>query len=266
MPAAILVVLRSFALIYCGHRAVALENLALRQTVGGVQARGPASATPSARSTVLAAARSRVAELAFGLDRRATRDGGRLASAMAPTAMDPPVDVRSSWPAPHHDGHSDARRPDGRGEPAVGRASDPWGIEEARRRRLRANRLAALAEARSPTVTDLAHLPDESRDVPGVDGLLHGADAQRPRVVRAGATRPPPPPNRPRGDHQTSHWRMDGATGHRGLSERQRAAVALAGSRCHLWGRVSGAVSPAWPSRRSSPVPQVLGKTRMRRD
>ena len=107
---AILVVLRSFALICCGHRAVALENLALRQTVGGVQARGPASATPSARSTVLAAARSRVAELAFGLDRRATRDGGRLASAMAPTAMDPPADVRSSWPAPHRDGHSDARR------------------------------------------------------------------------------------------------------------------------------------------------------------
>ena len=31
MPAALLVVLRSFALICGGHRAVALENLALRQ-------------------------------------------------------------------------------------------------------------------------------------------------------------------------------------------------------------------------------------------
>src|SRR6266852_8733587 len=54
---------------------------------------------------------------------------------MAPT----PLDARSSWPAQHHDDHSDARRPDGRREPAVGRASDPWGIKQARHRRLRAD-------------------------------------------------------------------------------------------------------------------------------
>ena len=56
---------------------------------------------------------------------------------MAPTPMDPPLDVRSPWPAPHHDGHSDTRRPDGRGEPAVGRASDRDAIYgEAFRRRV----------------------------------------------------------------------------------------------------------------------------------
>ena len=48
----------------------------------------------------------------------------------------------------------------------------------------------------------------------------------------------PPAPNRPPGDHRTSYSRMDGATGHRGLSERHRATVAAAGSRCHLRGRV----------------------------
>jgi len=82
------------------------------------------------------------------------------------------------------------------------------------------------------------HLPHESHDVPGVDGLLHRADTHRPRAVRAGATRPSPPLNRPPGDHRTSHHRMDGATGHRGLSERHRAAMALARSRCHLRGRI----------------------------
>jgi transposase InsO family protein len=127
---------------------------------------------------------------------------------MAPTPMDPPLDVRSPWPAPHHDGHSDTRRPDGRGEPAVGRASDPWRVEQARHRRLRANRLAALAETRSSTVTDLAHLPHESGDVPRVDGLLHRADTHRPRAVRARATRPPPPPNVHLAitEHPTAAW------------------------------------------------------------
>jgi hypothetical protein len=43
-----------------------------------------------------------LAELALGLDRRATRDLGPLASAMAPTAMDAPLDARSSWPAQHY--------------------------------------------------------------------------------------------------------------------------------------------------------------------
>ena len=46
MLAALVVMLRSLALICCGHRAVALENLALRQqlAVFSAQARGPHSA------------------------------------------------------------------------------------------------------------------------------------------------------------------------------------------------------------------------------
>jgi hypothetical protein len=42
--------LRSLALICSGHRAVALENLALRHQFGGVQAHGPAASTPRSRS------------------------------------------------------------------------------------------------------------------------------------------------------------------------------------------------------------------------
>src|SRR6266850_6650623 len=131
---ALVVALRSLALVCGGHRAVALENLALRQQLAVFKADCPASTTPSTRSTVLGATRSRLAELAFGLDRRATRDGGPLASAMASTPMDAPLDAWSSWPAQHHHDHSDARRPDGRGEPAVGRASDSLGINQARHR------------------------------------------------------------------------------------------------------------------------------------
>src|SRR6266850_2559380 len=128
MLAALLIVLRPFALVCGGHRAVALENLALRQQLEVFKADCPASTTPSTRSTVLGATRSRLAELAFGLDRRATRDGGPLASAMASTPMDAPLAARSSWPAEHRDDNSDARRPDARGEPAVGRTSHPWRI------------------------------------------------------------------------------------------------------------------------------------------
>src|SRR5947209_118957 len=128
MMAALLVLLRSVALICSGHRAVALENLALRQQLAVFKR---TVQRPSLRPrdrlfwVLLAHAwRNWRSALIVVHPRR-----GRLASTMAPPPLDAPLDARSSWPAQYHDGHSDARRPDGYGEPAVGRASDSWGIE-----------------------------------------------------------------------------------------------------------------------------------------
>ena len=128
MLTALMVLLRSIGLICCGHRAIALENLALRQQLAVFKRTVQGPRLRPRRSTVLGSARSRLAELAFGLDRRAARDGGRLASALAPMPMDAPLEARSSWPAQQHHDHSDAGPPDERGQPAVGRASDPWRI------------------------------------------------------------------------------------------------------------------------------------------
>ena len=55
MLAALIVVLRSLALICCGHRAVALENLALRQQLAVSRRTNPAASTPPSRSDVLGA-------------------------------------------------------------------------------------------------------------------------------------------------------------------------------------------------------------------
>jgi putative transposase len=58
--------------------------------------------------------------------------------------------------------------------------------------------------------------------------------------------------------------------GRRNRSSRPFRTTPRRGGSCGIatqsTGKRSGAVSPAWASRRSSPVPQVLGKTRMRRD
>ena len=140
-----------------------------------------------------------------------------------------------------------------------------WGVEQARHRCLRTNRLAALAETRSSTVTDLAHPPHESRDVPRVDGLIHRADTHRPRALRARATRPPPPPNR-----SSRSPNIPPPHGRRNRSSRPFRTTPRRGGSCGIatpsTGKRSGAVSPAWAFRRSSPVPQALGKTHTRRD
>src|SRR5712691_10909547 len=131
---------------------------------------------------------------------------------MAPSPLDPTLNTNTPGPPEYGCGHSDTRRQDGRGESPLGSPSDPRGTGQAGYRGVGADRLAAPATASSSTVTNVANLPDKSRNVTGVDGFLHSADPHRPRVVRARAAHPPPPPNRPPDDHGTSHRRMDRAT------------------------------------------------------
>jgi len=70
MLTALMVLLRSIGLICCGHRAIALENLALRQQLA-VLKRTVASTPPLDRSTVLDPPGEGLAGLALRLDRRA---------------------------------------------------------------------------------------------------------------------------------------------------------------------------------------------------
>jgi hypothetical protein len=161
----------------------------------------------------------------------------RLSYCLAPTPLDPTLNASTSGPPEHGCDHSETRRQDGRGESPLGSPSDPRGIGQTGHRGVGADRTAPETTS-SSTVTDVANLSDESRDVAGVHRLLHRADPHRSRAVCTRAAHPPSPTNRPPDDHRTSHSRMDGATGHRRLWGRHRAAMAAAGSRCHLWGRV----------------------------
>ena len=186
MLTALMVLLRSIGLICGGHRAVVLENLALRQQLAVLTR---TVKRPQLRSTdrlfwiLLAKA---LAGLALRLDRRAARYRGPMAPPMAPPALDPALttDGARAGPAPRV-GHSRARRHDGRRESAVGRAADPRRIGQAGHHGLGADGVAAPAATASPAVTDVADLSDQSCRHAGVDGLLHRADPHRPRAVRA---------------------------------------------------------------------------------
>ena len=217
MLAALVVVLRSLALIFSGHRAVALENLALRQQLAVFR-----RTVPRPHSAIeidcFGSARPCLAGLAHCADRRAAGHRRTLASAMAPPPVDPTLYAYSSWLAQYQCRHSDARRANGRRESPLGRASNPRRIGQARYRRLGADRLAALTAAPSSAVTDMAYLPDESSDIPGVAGLLHRTDGHRTRAVRARAAVPSPSAYRPSPDHGASHGGVDDPAGRRALS------------------------------------------------
>jgi hypothetical protein len=114
MLAALVVVLRSLALICCGHRAVALENPCAPPAVGGVQAHGPATPTPPSRSTVLGATRPCLEGLAHGADRSEAGHRRTLASEMAPPPVDSTLYAYWSWPAQYECRHSEARKANGR--------------------------------------------------------------------------------------------------------------------------------------------------------
>jgi hypothetical protein len=72
MLAGLVVALRSLTLICGGHRAVALENLALRQQVGGVQAHREASPTPPPRPVLAKDNSASVRQLRSKPDERGT--------------------------------------------------------------------------------------------------------------------------------------------------------------------------------------------------
>lgn len=190
MLTAVVVFLRSIGLLCRGHRAVALENLALRQQLAALTRTAKTPASSATGSTLLDAAQELVARLAQRLDDRAARHGRALASRMAPTSMDGTVTTETSGsPA---DGRRDSgpHRQNGVGESALGCAQDPRRVAQTGHRGLGTNRLAVRASGPDPSVTDVANLPRESPLRTGLDGLLHRADADGPRAVRAGSPRP----------------------------------------------------------------------------
>lgn len=126
MPTAVAVRLRAIGLICRGHRAVALENLALRQQLTGLTRRvtRPNLRRRDRRCWVVLAKvwpEWRTALMVVRPDTVVTR-----ASSMAPPPLDAALNANASRPPEPGCGYADARGRDGRGEPTVGSPSDPW--------------------------------------------------------------------------------------------------------------------------------------------
>ena len=125
MLAALVVALRSIALICGGHRAVALENLALRQQLAVFKR---TVTRPQLRHRdrlfwMLLAKAWRVGEAprsSWTLDTVV-----HLASPMAPPSMDQALSSASARPPNYERRHSYARDEDRRRESALGRSSTP---------------------------------------------------------------------------------------------------------------------------------------------
>ena len=189
MLTAVVVLLRSIGLLCRGHRAVALENLALRQQLAALTRTGKRpQLRPRDRFFWILLRKSwrdwqRIAD-------RAPGHGRALASPMAPTSMDAAFTTEASGPAADGRRDSGPHRQDGVRQSALGRAADPWRVAQTGHRGVRTNRLAVRASPPATSVTDVANLPRESPLRAGLDGLLHCADADGPCVIRAGSSRP----------------------------------------------------------------------------
>jgi hypothetical protein len=87
MLTALVVLLRSIGLLCRGHRAVALENLALRQQLAALTRtrKRPQLSPPDRQFWILLA--KRFAEVEHGPDGRAARGGRAMASPMAPLPL-----------------------------------------------------------------------------------------------------------------------------------------------------------------------------------
>ena len=198
MLTALIVLLRSIGLICGGHRAVALENLALRQQL--------AVLTRTVKRPQL---RTRD-RLFWILLAKAWRDWRTALIVVQPDTV---VRWHRQWLRRQWTRRSSRTRP---GRPStdtairtlvstMAAANPLWGAPRIHGELgklgidgLGADRVAAPAATASPTVTDVADLSHQSCRHAGVDGLLHRADPHRPRAVRVRAARPPPPANRPR--------------------------------------------------------------------
>src|SRR5712691_12863986 len=153
----LLVLLRSIGSICRGHRAVALENLALRQQLAALT-RTTRCPQPYEGPTLLDPSRQGVAGVAHRHHDRAARDRGAVAPPVASSSVDVALDTDTSGAAHHGCDRSNARRQDGRGESAVGSASDSRRIVHAGHRGLGADRVAAPPATTPPPVADVADL------------------------------------------------------------------------------------------------------------
>ena len=237
MLAALVVLLRTLGLLCRGHRAIALENVALRQQLSIFRrtVKRPHLRTSDRVFWVLLAKAWQDWGTALivvqpdtvvrwhrqWLRRRwaqrstRTRPGRPSTTAAIRTLVDQMTEANPLWGAPRIHGELGT----------LGIA-----VSERTVSRLLGRR------RRPPSQTWHTFLTNHVASLVSMD--FYRADAHWPRAVRARAPHPPPPPNRSPGGHRTSQRRVDGATDHRGLSERHRAAVAAAGSRCHLRGRI----------------------------
>jgi hypothetical protein len=204
MPTALIVLLRSIGLICGGHRAVVLENLALRQQLALLTR---TVKRPPLRSTD---------RLFWILLAKGWRD---WRSALVVGQPDTVVRWHRQWLRRHWTRLSRRRHP---GRPTTSAAiralvstmttANPlWGaprihgeIGQAGHHGLGADRVAAPAATAPPAVTDMADFSHQSRRHAGVDVLLHRADPDRPCALRLGLAQPPAPANHPCQHYGTS--------------------------------------------------------------
>ena len=144
MLTALVVVLRSIGLICRGHRAVALENLALRQQMATLTrtVRRPQLRTRDRLFWILLA--KAWPEWRAALLVGPARHCRAMAPPMATSSVDVALHADTSWAALHECCSSSARRHDGRCESAVGSASDSRRIVQAGPHGIRAHGVAAL--------------------------------------------------------------------------------------------------------------------------
>jgi len=210
MLTVLIVILRSIGLICRGHRAVALENLALRQQVAALT-RTVRRRQLRTRGLFWILLAQGVAGLAQGLARRAAETvvqwhrqwlRRRWTWRSTPTRPGRPARMRqferssARWPPRIH----------------CGGASDSRRIVQAGPHGVRAHGVAALAATAAPLVADVADLSDQSCRHTDVDGLLHRVDADGPRAVCVGAAGARVSTNHSHQLHGTSHGGLDGAT------------------------------------------------------
>ena len=210
MLTALMVLLRSIGLICGGHRAIVLENLALRQQLAVLTR---TVKRPQLRSTD---------RLFWILLAKGWQD---WRSALIVVQPDTVVRWHRQWLRRHWTRLSRRRRP---GRPITSSAiralvstmttANPlWGAPRIHggpswASRSRSGRIAAPAATAPPAVTDVADFSHQSCRHARVDGLLHRAHPHRPRALRIGPAQPPAPANHPRQHHGTSHGGVDRAT------------------------------------------------------
>ena len=108
---------------------------------------------------------------------------------------------------------SKARLRYGGRQPVVGRPTPARGTLQTRARRFRTYGVQAVGPSTSAAVTNVADFPGQSPNRSGVDGFLHGLDADRSRALRVGLARPRATKRSPHQRHRASDVRLDDAAG-----------------------------------------------------
>src|SRR5262249_41185015 len=139
---------------------------------------------PGSRPILLDGPRASLAELAHRVDGRATGHRHPLASRLAAPPLDATLAPSTGGPSTSWPADPNARWRDGDREPLVGRATDSRRTACAWRPSLRAYGLAPAETAHTPVAANVEDVPQESPRVRRVDGFLHRADPDRPRLVR----------------------------------------------------------------------------------